>query len=143
MRNSIHAVFAIALLSTACATAGQPPKGKPDSSSAHDSHVTVTFSGGQRDAVQGYYTEQRGKGNCPPGLAKKGNGCQPPGQAKKRYTVGHALPAGVVVQVIPAELSRRLGPPPAGYIYAAVDGDLLKLAVGTMIVVDAIDALMH
>ena len=143
MRISNPAVLAAALLSTACAMAAQPPKGKADPAGAHDSHVTVTFSSGQRDAVHGYYVEQRGKGNCPPGLAKKGNGCQPPGQAKKRYAVGQPLPAGVVVQVVPAELSRRLGSPPPGYIYASVDGDVLKLAAGTMLVVDAIDALMN
>ena len=28
------------------------------------------------------------RGNCPPGLAKRGNGCLPPGQAKKMYNVG-------------------------------------------------------
>jgi len=142
MRIFITAALA-AVLSTASAVAGEPAKGKTDKPNAHDSHVVVTFTGSQRDAVHGYYVEQRGKGNCPPGLAKKGNGCQPPGQAKKRYSVGRPLPAGVVVQVIPPELLRRLGPPPSGYTYAAVDGDVLKIAMGTMLVVDAIEALTN
>jgi len=143
MRILTPGLLVVAVLSTACVVAGQPPKGKADQRDAHDSHVTVTFTGAQRDTVSGYYVEQRGKGNCPPGLAKKGNGCMPPGQAKKRYAVGQPLPSGVVVQVVPADLSRRLGPPPSGYIYASVDGDLLKLAVGTMLVVDAIEALTN
>jgi hypothetical protein len=143
MRILNPAVLAVALLSTGCAVAGEAPKGKSDHPGAHDSHVTVTFSGGQRDAVRGYYAEQRGKGNCPPGLAKKGNGCQPPGQAKKRYAVGQPLPAGVVVQVVPADLLRRLGAPPPGYTYGSVDGDVLKMAVATMLVVDAIEALSN
>ncbi len=33
----------------------------------------------------------------------------------------------------------RIGPPPSGYLYVSLDGDLLKLAVGTLLVVDAID----
>jgi len=143
MRILTPGLLVVAVLSTACAVAAQPPKGKTEQHDSHDSHVTVTFSGSQRDAVNGYYVEQRGKGNCPPGLAKKGNGCMPPGQAKKRYAVGRPLPSGVVVQVVPSDLSRRLGAPPPGYTYAYVDGDLLKLAVGTMLVVDAIEALTN
>jgi len=141
MRIFIPGFLVVAVLSAACATAGQPPKGKTSQHDSHDTHLTVTFSSGQREAVQGYYVEQRGKGNCPPGLAKKGNGCMPPGQAKKRYALGQPLPAGVVVQVVPSDLARRLGAPPSGYTYGYVDGDLLKLAVGTMLVVDAIGAL--
>jgi hypothetical protein len=53
------------------------------------------------------------------------------------------LPSGITVQVVPAELSRRLGPPPKGYVYGVVDGDLLKLVAGTMLVVDAIEALSN
>jgi hypothetical protein len=36
----------------------------------------------------------------------------------------------------------RIGPPPAGYLYVELDGDLLKLAVGTLLVVDAIGGLV-
>jgi len=143
MRILNPAFLAVALLSAACAVAGEPPKGKSEQASAHDTHGAVTFTGGQRDAVRSYYTEQHGKGNCPPGLAKKGNGCQPPGQAKKRYAVGKPLPSGVVVQAVPAELLRRLGAPPPGYVYGSVDGDVLKMSATTKLVVDAIEALMN
>jgi hypothetical protein len=36
----------------------------------------------------------------------------------------------------------RIGPPPEGHLYVTLDGDLLKLAVGTLLVVDAIDGLV-
>ena len=117
----------------------KPGKGKK----AAGASVTVTFTTDQRGAAQGWYVETYGRGNCPPGLAKKNNGCLPPGQAKKRYVVGQPLGAGVTYNPIPAELSVRIGKPPDGYLYVTLDGDLLKLAVGTLLVVDAIDGLLN
>jgi len=105
--------------------------------------VTVTFTTDQRGAAQGWYAETYGKGNCPPGLAKKNNGCLPPGQAKKRYAVGQPLPPGVETRPPAAEIRVRIGDPSEGYLYVMVDGDLLKLAVGTMLVIDAIDGLVN
>jgi hypothetical protein len=116
----------------------KPPKGKKEGSVS----VTVTFTTEQRDAARGWYAEKYGRGNCPPGLAKKGNGCLPPGQAKKRYVVGQPLGPGIVWGPVPPELTVRIGPPPEGHLYVTLDGDLLKLAVGTLLVVDAIDGLV-
>jgi len=110
---------------------------------AQDAHVTVIFSDTQRGAVRTYFADTYGRGNCPPGLAKKNNGCLPPGQAKKRYIVGQRLPKGVVIVDLPAALSTRIGAAPAGYRYGIVDGDLVKLAIGTMLVVDAIDGFVR
>jgi len=117
----------------------KPPKGKKAEAAA----ATVTFTTAQRDAARGWSVEKFGRGNCPPGLAKKNNGCLPPGQAKKRYTVGQPLPHGVVYGPVPPDLATRIGPPPSGYLYVSLDGDLLKLAVGTLLVVDAIDGLVN
>jgi hypothetical protein len=103
----------------------------------------VVFTDRDRDTVRTYWTEAYRRGDCPPGLAKKHNGCLPPGQAKKRYVVGQTLPATVVVHPLPQVLVTRLGPAPSGYRYALVDGDVLKLAVGTRLVVDAIHALVQ
>jgi hypothetical protein len=105
--------------------------------------ATVVFTTEQRAAAEGWYSETYGRGTCPPGLAKKHNGCLPPGQAKKRYQVGHALPSGTHYLPPPPELQARIGKPPEGYVYVTLDGDLLKLAVGTLLVVDAIDGLLH
>jgi hypothetical protein len=102
----------------------------------------VEFAPDTRDTVRVYFRESYGRGKCPPGLAKKNNGCFPPGQAKKRYAVGRALPQDVIVEAVPVELSVRIGPPPHGYRYGIVDGDIVKLAVGTALVVDAIQGLV-
>jgi len=53
------------------------------------------------------------------------------------------LPASVVIEPLPPALVTRLGPAPAGYQYAVVDGDVVKLAVGTRLVVDAIRAILR
>ena len=54
--------------------------------------------------------------------------------------VGRPLPASLVFQPVPEVLVTRLGPVPTGYQYVVVDGDVLKMAIGTRLVVDAIDA---
>jgi len=118
-------------------------KGKGKDKSAASAQVTVTFGDHDREEARAYFSQKYGRGNCPPGLAKKNNGCLPPGQAKKRYQVGQPLPRGVVWVEAPPELVVRLSPAPSGYKYAVVDGDLVKLALGTLLVVDAIDGLIH
>jgi hypothetical protein len=119
-------------------------KGKgSEKAKGHSAPVTVTFSTDERRAVEDYFVSAHGRGACPPGLAKKHNGCLPPGLAKKRYIVGQPLPKGVETHPPAPEIHARIGEPPSGYLYVTVDGDLLKLAVGTMMVVDAIDGLVH
>ena len=93
--------------------------------------VVVVFNDRDRDEVHRYWVDSYGRGNCPPGLAKK------------RYVVGQRLPTTVVIQPLPPVLVTRLGPAPHGYEYAVVDGDVVKLAVGTRLVVDAITALLN
>jgi len=142
MKHFAACIVMAALLSPESSIADKPATTK-DKSKGQAERVVVTFTAGQREAVQAYFVEKHGRGGCPPGLAKKGNGCLPPGQAKKRYAVGRVLPNGVVTHPPPAELSIRIGAPPAGYTYVLLDGDLVKLAVGTKLVVDAIEALVH
>lgn len=102
--------------------------------------ISITFSTDQREYVRSYAGERAGRA-CPPGLAKKNNGCLPPGQAAKRYRVGESLTAGIVIGSVPAELTVRIGLPPPGYAYGVIDGDLVKLVVGSLLVVDAIEGL--
>jgi Ni/Co efflux regulator RcnB len=80
-------------------------------------------------------------GQCPPGLARKGNGCLPPGQANKAYRIGQPLPAWVVYHDLPPSLSVRLGAPPAGHRFVRVAADILLIAIGTGMVIDAIEDL--
>jgi Ni/Co efflux regulator RcnB len=142
MRVRVACIVVAALLSPLSAFGDKPGKSK-GKSKGQDAQVAVTFTTMQREAAQGYFVEKHGRGGCPPGLAKKENGCLPPGQAKKRYSVGQVLPKGVPTHPPPPELSIRIGAPPAGYTYVVVDGDLVKLAVGTMLVVDAIAGLVQ
>ena len=98
------------------------------------------FDDDKRSYVRSYYEEDFRAGNCPPGLAKKNNGCMPPGQAKK-WRVGHPLPRDVVVYDVPPALVVKIGVPPQGYKYVRVAADILMIAVGTRMVVDAISDL--
>jgi Ni/Co efflux regulator RcnB len=95
------------------------------------------FGEGQRTAVRNYYNEEFSHGRCPPGLAKKHNGCMPPGQAKK-WTVGRPLPRDVIYYHVPPALVGQFGQPPSGYRYVRVASDILLIAVGTGMVIDAI-----
>lgn len=90
--------------------------------------------------VRDYYAREYRGGHCPPGLAKKHNGCMPPGQAKKWHR-GRPLPRDVVYYDLPPQLVVQLGVPPAGHKFVRVASDILLIAVGTGMVVDAIDDL--
>ena len=105
------------LLLGACAAT--PPWGPPGG------HVY----GGHHHAKKHY------KGHCPPGLAKKG--CIPPGQAKK-WRRGYPLARGVIFHELSHRVARHLGRAPAGYRYVRVAQDILMIAVGSGMVVDAV-----
>ena len=99
------------------------------------------FDDRNRDAVRHYYASAGHNGkSCPPGLAKKNNGCMPPGQAKK-WHVGHPLPTTVVTYPVPHQVLISLPPVPVGHKYVQVAGDILLIAVGSMMVVDGINGL--
>jgi Ni/Co efflux regulator RcnB len=98
------------------------------------------FGEPQRAAAREYYAPRFKAGNCPPGLAKKNNGCLPPGQAKK-WHLGHPLPHDVVYYPVPPGISVQLGVPPSGHKYVRVAADILLIAIGTGLVVDAIEDL--
>ncbi len=105
-------------------------------------HVQIGgyFGEPQRMAAREYYAPQFRAGNCPPGLAKKNNGCMPPGQAKK-WQLGRPLPRDVVYYPVPSGISVQLGLPPSGHRYVRVAADILLIAIGTGLVVDAIEDL--
>ena len=98
------------------------------------------FAEPQRVVINNYYGDEFKAGRCPPGLAKKHNGCMPPGQAKK-YVIGQRLPSNVIYYQVPQTVVYQLGAPPSGYRYVRVASDILLLAVGTSMVVDAIQNL--
>ena len=105
-----------------------------------DINVNVQFGDRERVVVHDYYEERYEKGRCPPGLAKKHNGCMPPGQAKKWHK-GQPLPREVIYHDLPPRIIVEIGAPPTGHKYVRVAADILLIAVGTGIVVDAIEDL--
>lgn len=115
-----------------------------DGARARTSVVTVTpggyFAERQRTVAREYYGSQFRAGKCPPGLAKKANGCLPPGQAKK-WAMGKPLPRDVVYYSVPQAVVLQLGVPPAGHRYVRVAADILLIAIGTNMVMDAIQDL--
>jgi len=98
------------------------------------------FDENARVAVHEYFANEFRHGDCPPGLARKRNGCMPPGLAKQ-WQIGHSLPRDVAVYDLPPELVVKIGLPPSGHKYVRVASDILLIAVGTGMVVDAIDDL--
>lgn len=139
----------VALALTTSATFAAKPDGEhPGKGKAHpqaqraDIQVGAYFGDRQRSAASDYYGKQRASGRCPPGLAKKNNGCQPPGQAKK-WQKGRPLASSTVWYPVPRELVVVMGSPPPGYRYVRVVNDILLIAIGTRMVVDAIEDLMR
>ena len=149
--NLVLVVLIAGILALAPAIAAQPPwagggkgkkgeqEGKPEKPKGEVRRGEY-FGDQHRAIVHDYYLEQFRTGRCPPGLAKKNNGCMPPGQAKK-WTIGRPLPGDVIFYEVPQPLVVQLGSPPAGYRYARVATDILLIALGTGIVIDAIQDL--
>ena len=103
-------------------------------------HVSTYFTDSHRQVVRTYYTDRFHAGRCPPGLAKKRNGCMPPGLAKQ-WHIGRPLPRDVVYYDPPYDIMIRLGAPPEGHRFVRVAADILLIAVGTGMVVDALEDL--
>lgn len=105
--------------------------------SEHGAKGGQYFSEQNQMFIHEYYAEQFRKGRCPPGLAKKGNGCMPPGQAKK-WRIGRPLPKDVTFYDLPPSVLVQLGPAPSRHRFVRVAQDILLVAAGTGMVVDAI-----
>lgn len=98
------------------------------------------FNDQHRGVFRAYYDDEFRHGSCPPGLAKKQNGCLPPGQAK-RWELGRPLPRDVIFYDLPDRVIRQIGYPPAGYRFVRVASDILMIAIGSGMVVDALSDL--
>ena len=151
---TIAGVTLFAMLNVAIpASAEKPAGGPPGHAKRGGGQEAPPFSGpqpastpggptvliGPRDQkiIRQYFGQQFATGHCPPGLAKKNNGCQPPGQAKK-WSQGQPLPPGVPYYALPPDLLRQLLPPPPGYEYVRVANDVLMMARGSRMVLDAV-----
>ena len=116
--------------------------GKSKSAKKQAESGNAAFGSRERQIVADYYGSQARQGKCPPGLAKKNNGCLPPGQAKK-WQRGAPLPQDLRYYDLPGELLRRLPPPPVNHRYVQIAGDILMIAIGTRMVVDAIEDILR
>lgn len=125
---------------------GKPGKHEKRNGDRHDDRsgagVEFRFSDHDRRVLADYYGSQARAGHCPPGLAKKNNGCMPPGQAKK-WRKGYPLPHDVRYYELSRDILVRLPPPPRGHRYVQVAGDVLLIAIGTSMVVDAVEDLLR
>ena len=100
------------------------------------------FQAPQMAAAKNYYSLPENRGYCPPGMAKKGTGCLPPGQAKQ-WRKGEPLPRGVIYYDVPRSVVLTLGVPPPGYKYVRMASDILLIAIGTSMVIDAMEDLVN
>lgn len=144
IRSSVCLVAAAFALLAGAALAEKPEwagEGKGKGHNKNKKEHQAYFTDAHRGTVTRYYHEEYRGGHCPPGLAKKHNGCMPPGQAKKQWRVGQPLPAAVLIYELPPALVVKLGPPPAGQKYVRVAADILLIAVGTRLVIDAMSDL--
>jgi Ni/Co efflux regulator RcnB len=98
------------------------------------------FTTQQRTVFVDYYSNEFREKGCPPGLAKKKNGCLPPGQAKK-WKRGQALPRTVIYEEVPQRVITVIGAPPTGHKFVRVANDILLIAIGTGMIIDAIEDL--
>ena len=152
MRKSILSILILgAAVAAAPAFAGKPDWAGRDKGERHErkgdrqergdrERGRPGFDEARRARVHEYYAREMKRGYCPPGLKKKHNGCMPPGQARK-WKVGERLPKDVVYHDLAPQVRVEVGLPPAGYRYVQVANDILMIAAGTGMVVDAINDL--
>lgn len=146
----IATAFVLALTLAAAPALADKPEwaggGKDKKEKRHESRGGASasqFTDQHRRILAEYYGGQPYAGKkCPPGLAKKNNGCMPPGQAKK-WGMGRPLPSDLRYYDLPTDLLRRLPPAPAGHRYVRVAADILLIAVGTSMVIDAVEDLVR
>lgn len=98
------------------------------------------FDEHQRTVVREYYVERYHAGHCPPGLVRGEGGCRPY-RHNRGWSVGQPLPRSVVRYELPPRVVVNLGTPPAGHKFVRVASDILLVAVGTGLIVDAIQDL--
>jgi Ni/Co efflux regulator RcnB len=119
----------------------QVQKGHPQVQKKERARVVEArhFDDRHRAAIHDYYASHY-KRHCPPGLERRGNACVGGSQAR-RWERGRPLPRDVVFYDLPPKLAVEVGAPPPGQRYVRVGADILLIAVGTGLVVDAINDL--
>lgn len=100
------------------------------------------FDDRHRGVAHDYYRQNYNKGRCPDGLSRRGGYCSPR-PYKRDWSRGRALPRNVRYYDVPGRLVAELPPAPRGHRYVRVAGDILLIAVGTNMVVDALQDIFY
>lgn len=111
------------------------------------------FEERHRPIVREYYQRESHAGRYPPGWARRHDQSydhwthRDHGHVNqhghfKPWRMGYPLHHTVIYYEVPVQIVHRLGPPPRGYRYVQVAGDILLIAVGTSLVVDALEDLI-
>ncbi|HSV82287.1 MAG TPA: hypothetical protein VLK85_24100 [Ramlibacter sp.] len=91
-----------------------------------------------RKAVQAWLARNQGAGKpCLAGWARHGSRCVAP-SGTPAWRIGVAVPSGARLDHVPPGLLASLPPAPPGNAYALVSGDIVLMASGSRIVVDAV-----
>ena len=102
--------------------------------------VSGWFDVRRREAARRYYRNRDWRNGCPPGLMLRAGRCISYG-VRRHWMIGRPLAGDVTYYPVPAEVVLSMGSPPPGYQYVRVAGDILLIAVGTNLVVDAVSDL--
>lgn len=96
-----------------------------------------SFTRRQRREILEYYEENRGSGDCPRGMAKRGTNCQSPFR-ERDWKLRQPLPASERVEDLPMPLMLKLGNPPPEHEYKRLGFDILMLKGPDNKVTDAV-----
>lgn len=110
------------------------------------------FEERHRPIVREYYQREYYAGRHPPGWANRHHQRYDHWQYRhhghvnhhgyfKPWRLGYPMHREVIYYEAPAQVVTYLGPPPRGHRYVQVAGDILLIAIGTTLVVDALEDL--
>lgn len=104
---------------------------RPTNASLRTASAEFTFGSQERDTLRAWYRDH--DNNLPPGLAKGDR--LPPGLQRQVQERG-TLPPGLQKKIVPlpAELSRRLPPPPSGCSRVIIGGNIVLIDTKTFYV---------
>ena len=105
------------------------------------------FEERHRPIVREYYQRESHTDRYPPGWARRDDRRwdhwphRDHGHVRP-WRMGYPLHRTVIYYDVPVYVATRLGPPPRGHRYVQVGGDILLIAIGTALVVDALEDLI-
>jgi len=105
-----------------------------------DVRVSTCFTDPQRLVIRNYYSQQYKKAVVQPAWPKRTTvACSR--VRPKKWTLGKPLPSDVAYHPVPCTVAVQLGTPPAGHKYVHVASDVWLIAIGTSMIVDAVQDL--